>query len=309
MKKRIFQKQPMMRRVLYSLIPIWIFAIGNYGWRVFVAVLLSIFVSTFVEYLFERKKDKPISEAALVSGMLLGLILPPAIPFWILIVASVFAMIFAKEAFGGFGRNIFNPAMVGRAFVYVSFPAATSQMWTPPSSTWGVGFGSWLSSTEIITSATPLNVIRYGDGGVSRLGMFFGNISGSAGETAKWLIIVAAIYLIFTKTASWKIIVSSISSAFVMATILFITKLSNLDPFTSIIGGSILFGTVFMATDPISAPRKDLARIYYGVVIGTLTIVIRTFSLFGAGFMFALLIGNVFASLLDFFVSYKKVKA
>lgn len=309
MNRRIFQKQPMMRKVIYALLPIWVFAIGNFGWRVLITVLLSVSVSALIEYLFERKKGKPISEAALVSGMLLGLILPPSIPFWIVVVGSVFAMVFAREAFGGFGKNIFNPAMVGRAFVYVSFPAATSQMWTAPASTWGGGFGSWLSSTEIITSATPLNILRYGEVEVSKLGMFLGNVSGSAGETAKWLILIAAAYLIVTKTASWKIIVSSISSAFVMAAILYFTKLSSLDPFTSIIGGSILFGAVFMATDPISAPRKDLAKIYYGVIIGTLTIVIRTFSLFGAGFMFALLIGNVFAALLDSLVSFKKVKA
>ena len=298
-----------MRKVVYSLVPILVFAIGNFGWRVLANVFATMLACVLVEYLFERRKKKQVSEAAIVSGALLGLILPPAVPFWILVVGGIFAMVFSKEAFGGFGKNVFNPAMVGRAFVYVSFPAATSQMWTSPVSTWGQGFTRWLSSADIVSAATPLNVIRYGDGAISYWRMFTGTVSGSTGETAKWLIIAAAVYLIITKTASWKIIVATLGSAFVMATLLYVTNLSSIDPLASMIGGSILFGAVFMATDPISAPRKERAKVYYGILIGTLAIVIRTFSLFGAGFMFALLIGNIFASLLDFLFTPRKVEA
>ncbi len=307
MTKKFFLKQPMMRKVIYALLPILVFAVGNFGWVVFSKVFLSIVVSVFVEWLFESKKGKSVSEAAIVTGFLIGLILPPAVPFWIVIVSSSFAIVFAKMAFGGFARNLYNPALVGRAFVYVSFPAAVQQSWTPPVQSWGQGFTRWISS-DIITMATPANVIR-GGGEVSAWRMIFGNIAGSSGETAKWLIAAAAVYLIMTKVASWKIIVSTLVSAFVMSGIIFIFDPSRMNPFHWIIGGSIMFGAVFMATDPISAPKKDRAKWIYGAMIGSLAVIIGTFSLFGAGLMFAVLIANTFASLLDYLSTPKKVKA
>lgn len=307
MAKKFFQKQPMMRKVIYALLPILVFSVGNFGWVVFSTVLLSVLVSVLCEWLFERKKGKSVSEASIVTGILMGLVLPPAVPFWIVIVASSFAIVFAKMAFGGFAKNLYNPALVGRAFVYVSFPTAVQQSWTPAVQSWGQGFSRWISS-DVITMATPMNVIRSGEE-VSAWRMIFGNIPGTAGETAKWLIAAAAVYLILTKTASWKIIVSTLVSAFAMSGILFLFGLSSINPVHSIIGGSILFGAVFMATDPISAPKKDTAKWIYGVIIGSLAIVIGTFSLFGAGLMFAVLIANTFASLLDYLVTPKKVKA
>ena len=306
MAKKFFLKQPMMRRVIYSLIPILFFAIGNFGWIVFFKAILTTFTAVFVEWLFERKKNKPVSEAAIVTGLLVGLILPPAVPFWIAIVASAFGIVFSKMAFGGFAKNLYNPAMVGRAFVYVSFPAAVQQGWTPAGQSWGQGFTNWISS-DIITMATPVNIIR-GGGEVSLWRMFLGNISGSSGETAKWLIIIAAIYLILTKTASWKIIVSTVVSAFLMSGIIYLFDASRVNPVTWLIGGSILFGAVFMATDPISAPKKERSKWVYGSLIGALAVVIGTYSLFGAGFMFSLLIANTFASLMDYVNSPKKVK-
>jgi Na+-transporting NADH:ubiquinone oxidoreductase subunit B len=307
MAKKFFLKQPMMRKVIYALLPILIFAVGNFGWVVFSKVFLSILISVFVEWLFEKKKGKPVSEAAIVTGFLIGLILPPAVPFWIVIVASSFAIIFAKMAFGGFAKNLYNPALVGRAFVYISFPAAVQQSWTPAVQSWGQGFVRWISS-DIITMATPANVIRNG-GSVSAWRMIFGNISGSSGETAKWLIAAAAVYLIITKVASWKIIVSTLLSAFVMSGIVYIFDPSKMSPFYWIIGGSILFGAVFMATDPVSAPKKEKSKWIYGAMIGSLAVIIGSFSLFGAGLMFAVLIANTFASLLDYLNTPKKVRA
>nr|WP_259459546.1 RnfABCDGE type electron transport complex subunit D [Mesotoga sp. HF07.pep.5.2.highcov] len=139
--------------------------------------------------------------------------------------------------------------------------------------------------------------------------MIFGNISGSSGETAKWLIAAAAVYLIITKVASWKIIVSTLVSAFVMSGIVYIFDPSKMSPFHWIIGGSILFGAVFMATDPVSAPKKEKSKWIYGAMIGSLAVIIGSFSLFGAGLMFAVLIANTFASLLDYLNTPKKVRA
>lgn len=307
MAKKFFLKQPMMRKVIYALVPILIFAIGNFGWIVLFKTLLATVTAVFAEWLFERKKGKPVSEAAVVTGLLVGLILPPAVPFWIVIVSSSFAIVFAKMAFGGFARNIYNPAMVGRAFVYVSFPAAVQQSWTPAVQSWGQGFARWISS-DIITMATPINVVR-GGGEVSLWRLFFGNVSGASGEMAKWLILLGALYLILTKTASWKIIVSSAASAFLMGGLVYLLDPTRLNPVMWLVGGSVLFGSVFMATDPISAPKKERSKWIYGVLTGSLAVIIGTYSLFGAGFMFALLIANTFVSLLDYLNSGKKVKA
>jgi Na+-transporting NADH:ubiquinone oxidoreductase subunit B len=307
MGKRLFMKQPNMRKVIYSLLPILVFSVGNFGLRVLFVVALSVSFAFIIEYLFEVRRGKPVSEAVLVTGLLFGLILPPAVPIWIVAVGIVFAIVFGKMAFGGFGRNIFNPAMVGRAFVYISFPVALTVQWTQATRFWGEGFTSWLVFPQPVSGATPIEMIRYGEA-VSRTDMFFGTIAGSAGETAKWLIIACAVYLVITKTASFKIIASTISAAFVLSSLLYLFRLSAIDPFVTLTGGSLLFGAVFMATDPVSAPRRERAKVYYGILIGSLTVIIGTFSLFGAGLMFAVLIANTFAPLIDHLDKWKVKK-
>lgn len=306
MARRLFMKQPNMRRVLYALVPIIIFAVGNFGLRVLSMTFLTVLAAVVVEYLFESRKGKPVSEAVFVTGVLYALIIPPAVPFWIALVGIVFAVVFAKMAFGGFGRNIYNPAMVGRVFIYISFPVSMTVQWTQAAEQWGQGFFAWLVSPELLSGATPVDLIRYGES-VSRVEMFLGSISGAAGETAKWLIILAAVYLVITKTASLKIMVSTVLTAFLFSSLLYLMGASVVDPLAFLTGGSLLFGAVFMATDPVSAPRKNRAKLLYGAIIGSLTVLIGTFSLFGAGFMFALLIANTFAPLLDR-IETKKVK-
>ncbi len=179
MAKKFFQKQPMMRKVIYALLPILVFSVGNFGWVVFSTVLLSVLVSVLCEWLFERKKGKSVSEASIVTGILMGLVLPPAVPFWIVIVASSFAIVLRKWHSGALPKTC-TIGSCWQAFVYVSFPAAVQQSWTPAVQSWGQGFSRWISS-DVITMATPMNVIRSGEE-VSAWRMIFGNISGTAGE-------------------------------------------------------------------------------------------------------------------------------
>lgn len=293
-----FQKQPMMRRMLIALIPIYIFSIFAYGLSVF---LLSIFIfatGIFVEWLFESRKKKQVSEAVLVTCMLLTLSMPPKVPIWIAVIATLFAVALGKEAYGGFGRNVFNPAITGRLFVYITFPLFMTKGWVSPS----------LFGTDAISSATPLDVLRQA-GQIDLSNLFFGWRSGAIGEGPIFLIILAAIYLIVTKTASWRIILSTLSSATLLTFLLDIFNVSKALPtLPAILSGSLFFIAVFMATDPVSAPKKTMSQWYYGIIIGVSGVIIRTFSLFSDGWSFAILLGNIFAPLLDELLREKKSK-
>ncbi len=291
-----FQKQPMMRKVLYSLAPIYAFSIYAYGIRV---ILLSIFVfaaGIFTEYLFEKRKKKPVSEAVLVSCALYTLSMPPNVPIWVAVIGIVFGIVFGKEVYGGFGRNVFNPAITGRLFVYISFPLFLTAGWISPSF-----FG-----TDAVASATPLDLMRQGES-VNLLNLFFGWRAGTLGEAPIFLILAAAVYLVVTKTASWRIMVSTFSSAAILTFLLDLFKVPKALPtLSALLSGSLLFVIVFMATDPISAPKKLKSHWYYGIIIGGGAVLIRTFSLFSEGVSFAVLVGNTFASLIDEVVVEKK---
>ncbi|WP_206076135.1 RnfABCDGE type electron transport complex subunit D [Marinitoga lauensis] len=236
----------------------------------------------------EKRVKKNVSEAVLVTSMLFVLSLPPLTPWWIALIGIIFGVLFGKEVFGGFGRNPFNPAIVGRLFIYITFPNIMTYGWMEPGN-----FG-----INAITTATPLKIMRSGEGDFNLLKLFFGIRSGSMGESFIFLIIIAAIYLIYTKTASWKIIISTFLSSVSMIYAFYFVGLINY-PLQFLMSGSLLFVTVFMATDPISGPKNQKAHWYYGILIGVVTILIRTFSLFPEGTSFAVLLGNTFAPLMD----------
>ncbi|WFF73875.1 RnfABCDGE type electron transport complex subunit D [Proteiniclasticum sp. QWL-01] len=309
-------KQKMMRTVLWSLLPIYLFSIYLFGWRVLLVLAVSL-VSAFAGELVIMRMingDKAkVSEAALVTAALFTLTLPPTIPLWITVVGTLFGIIFGKAIFGGFGKNVFNPALVGRAFVYVSFPIQMTVNWQKPFSGFPGGFLHWAGTADLATSVTPMIDMEVNGLSTNPLNLFIGNISGSMGETSAILILLAAAYLIYTKTASWKIMASVAASGIVFTLLFGALGGPQGDPVFSILSGGFLFGTVFMATDPVSAPMKDTSKILYGILIGFVTMVIRSFSLFTEGMMFAILIANSFAPLIDLNVknweAKKKAKA
>ncbi|MCK4516403.1 MAG: RnfABCDGE type electron transport complex subunit D, partial [Spirochaetaceae bacterium] len=232
-----------------------------------------------------------------VTSLLFGLSLPPLVPFWIAAVGIVFAVAVGKQVFGGFGRNIFNPAITGRLFVYISFPTLMQRSWMTPRVP---EFFANLIEVDAMTSATPLEVLR--TGGQEALNfwhLFFGFRLGSMGESAIWLILIAGVYLSVTKTAQWRLIVSTFLTAAVLHVIFYFTGLTDLAPHLALMSGSILFVSVFMATDPVSAPNKPAAQWLYGFIIGGTTVLIRTFAGFPEGTSFGVLLGNTFASLVD----------
>ncbi|MDD4148333.1 MAG: RnfABCDGE type electron transport complex subunit D [Candidatus Cloacimonetes bacterium] len=293
-------KQQMMNRVLYSLIPITLFAIYLFGWRVLAIVAVANIAAFISEYLFVRsKKAGKVSMAAFVTGSLVALTLPPSIPLWMSALAAVISIVFGKMVFGGFGANIFNPAILGRTFVYISFPNQMTISWLKPyvMSDFPGGFARWTVESSMQTGASILNSFRAsGEAMYSMRESLFGFVSGSAGETSALLIILAGIYLIVTKTAKWQPMLATLLSLTLFTWLFYPSE----NPLYLILSGGALFGTVFMVTDPVSSPKGNWGIWIYGLLIGFLTVFIRRFSLFAEGFMFALLLTNAFMPLIEY---------
>lgn len=298
---KYFMNQKMMRTVLISLIPLMIASIYFFGWRTLMLLLIVTVFGVATEYIFEKQNKKKVSEAVFVTCMLYTMILPPATPYWIAVVGIIFGVMFGKEVFGGFARNVFNPALVARAFVYVSFPAPLTIQWSEAAQGFPGGFGTYLTKgVEAISQATPMLMFRDTGTMVDFKNLLIGNISGSIGETSAILIILAGIYLIYKKVASWEIMASTILGYLGLSSILYFmgnTEIAN--PLFSLLSGGFLFGTIFMATDPISSAKTKEGKWIYGILIGIITVIIRGYSLFAGGMMFAILITNTFVPIID----------
>ncbi len=327
----ILKKQLAMRRVLLALLPCIAGAVYFFGWRSLFIVVFSAVAGFIVELVFTRLRGESVSEAVFVTTTLFALVMPPTIPLHVLTIGIIFAVMFTKEVFGGFGRNIFNPALAGRCFVYICFPVALTATWSPAASgTWGA-IGRWTTApnADAVTSATPMahlkvkNIILSGEENAvmsipfvidknqvvnikkSTLlkNLFWGRISGTMGVTSAFLILIGGIYLFVTKTASRTIILSVIIAYAVLNQLLYWAGVEPVPgALPAMLGGGFLFGAFFMATDPISSPRTEPAKVIYGIIIALCTTVIRNFSIFNGGLMFSILIGNMFAPILDYAV-------
>lgn len=313
--KKWFTKQQMMRTVIISLLPIILASIYFYGWRTLVLLAVVSLFGILTEYAFEKKRKKKISEAVIVTCILYTMTLPPTTPYWIAVVGIVFGVLFGKMVFGGFGRNVFNPALVGRAFIYVTFPEPMTVSWVKVASSFPGGFTKYLTeSVDVVSQATPMLLFRDTGEMVSQINLLAGNVSGSIGETSAILIILAGIYLIYKKVASWEIMAGSFVGFIGLSGVLYFMGNATVPhPLYGMLAGGFLFGTIFMATDPISSPKTKEAKWVFGIIIGLVTVIIRGYALFAGGMMFAILIANTFAPIMDEAVKAykesKKVKA
>ena len=300
-----------MQRVKYSLIPLVLLSVWFYGWRALMMQVIILLAGMVAEYLIMRtiqgEKTK-VTEAVHVTCILYTLTLPPTMPVWMAVVGIVFGVVFAKGVFGGFGRNIFNPALVARCFVYVTFPAQMTLGWAKPMLSLPGGFAWFSPDVDALTAVTPIILFSKTGEATPYLDLFLGSVSGSMGESSALLILAAAVYLAVTKTASWKIMVSTAGSFLSIAALFHYTGLAQPDPLFAILSGGFLFGAVFMATDPVSAPKDETTKIVYGVLIGVVTFIIRRYSLFTEGLMFAVLIANMFVPLMERTILAQKAK-
>ena len=299
-KKPLIMKQKIMNRVVIALIPLALASVYFYGWKS-LAVLAVVNGAGFLsEYIFARVYKTQVTMAVFVTNFLFALSLPPTIPLWIAVVGIVFGVVFGKMAFGGFGKNVFNPALSGRAFIYVSFGVhmTGTQAWVEPVAGAGGALGTW--QADAVSAATPLTRLAHGES-VPIGDLFLGNVAGSFGETSAILIILGAAYLIWTKTASWRVIVSVLVSYLGLQTIFWLAGVTQAyDPLRALLAGSLLYGAVFMATDPVSSSQTtEMGRVIYGVMIGILTVLIRTLSVWPEAITFSILLANMFAPLLN----------
>ena len=281
-------------------------------------VVVSYAVGLVVEFMFAVIKGHEVEEGYLVTGMLVPLIVPIDIPLWMLAVAVVFGVVIGKEVFGGTGMNILNPALTIRAFLFFAYPT-----WMSGDKVWVHKAVEWTGTDDAISGETILGSYAQNQEIIYSLSeMFYGFIPGSVGETSKLLIILGALVLIFTKIGSWRIIVSTLIGALVMGLIFnlvvdagIITESSKFYGLMSVpywkhlLIGSILFGAVYMATDPVSASQTNKGKWIYGFLIGFISIMIRVFNpAYPEGVFLAILLMNVFAPTIDHYVVRSNVK-
>ncbi|HBL73976.1 MAG: NADH:ubiquinone reductase (Na(+)-transporting) subunit B [Bacteroidetes bacterium GWF2_42_66] len=271
-------------------------------------IIVSYGVGLGIEFISAQIRGHEVNEGFLVSGILIPLILPVNIPLWMVALATAFAVIFGKEIFGGTGYNIMNVALIARAFLFFAYP---SQM---------AGDHVWIyelnSKTPVdgFSGATPLAQMAQGasDKMASFHDMFFGLIPGSIGETSTLAILIGAAILIFTGIGSWKIMLSTIIGVLAiggLCNVLAINEYMALPPYYHLVMGGFAFGAVFMATDPVTAPHTDKGKWIYGFMIGAFIVLIRVFNpAYPEGMMLAILLMNVWAPLIDYFVVEGHIK-
>lgn len=329
-----------MTIVIIALLPALLFGMYNVGYQHnlaigsdpgflmtfiygFLAVLPKIIVSYVVglgiEFTVAQWKKEEIQEGFLVSGILIPMIVPVDTPLWMIAVATAFAVVFAKEVFGGTGYNVFNVALVTRAFLFFAYPAAMSgdQVFVRTSDTFGLGAGQVVDG---FTGATPLGQIAIAGKEligsfqatnilgepISTMDYFIGLIPGSIGETSVLAILIGAIILLVTKIASWKTMTSVFVGGAVMSLIFNMigtTVAMSVSPLDHLFLGGFAFGAVFMATDPVTSARTETGKYIYGFLVGAMAIIIRALNPgYPEGMMLAILLMNVFAPLIDYYV-------
>ncbi len=263
--------------------------------------LVSYIVGLGIEFISAQIRGHEVNEGYLVSGMIIPLIMPVDVPLWMLALAVAFAVIIGKEVFGGTGMNIWNPALLARAFLFFSYPSKMSgdDVW--------VAVGKNDTLVDSFSGATPLAQATSGDLGYSFMDMFVGLIPGSVGETSTIAILIGAVILIWTGVASWKIMLSGVVGALAVGLLgnAFAAEGTYLamPAWNHLVMGGFAFGIVFMATDPVTSAQTETGKWIYGFLVGALAVVVRLFNPgYPEGMMLAILLMNTFAPLIDYYV-------
>ena len=290
-----------MSLVIVALMPAFLASLYFFGPRVLLLFAVSYAAGGIVEVLFAIVRKEEINEGFLVTGFIFPLILPPGVPLWMVAVGVVFGVLVGKEIFGGTGRNPFNAALVGRCFLAFGYPLRMTGTWLPP------GPDKWLQlpgslaavSADAVTTATPLGLAKSG-ALTPTINLFLGNVAGSVGETSALAILLGALFLVAVGVANWRTIAGGMVALLVCSGILHAVMPDRVAPaLFQCLAGGWMFGIAFMATDPVTSPVTLSGKWAYGILIGLLTILIRSFSGFVEGVMFAVLFANICAPLID----------
>ena len=306
-KTALIQWQKPMKTVLLGLAPPAAASIYFFGWRSLFLLLVVNLAAFFTEFLFNRVYRQPVSSAVFVTGVLFALTLPPTIPYWMAALGVIFGVLFGKMVFGGFGRNIFNPAIVGRVFLYINFGGymTGSAVWARPWSGFPGGFAE--SGFDTVTQATPMNAAASAFP-ASLHDLFIGGVSGSIGETSALLILAGGLFILWKKAADRRIVLSALTAFLAAQYVFYLFGIAG-DPLTALLSGGAMLGIFFMATDPVSACSTSAGKWIYGGLIGLLSVLIRLFASWPEGIMFAILLANMFGPIIDHTVKQYAGKA
>ncbi len=305
-----------MFHVVLAMLPLVIFAVYSFGLNAAFVIGMAVISCVLTEHVLCRisRKSTTIGDwSAVITGILLGLVLPPIFPLWMTFVGGVFAIGMGKFLFGGLGYNVFNPALVGRAVLQAAFPVAIT--------TWYSAFQddrfSTINSSVLAfpfmeplvdgtSGATPLSAFKFDGVTADTAELALGLISGSAGETSAILILVGGVYLVIRKFMNWQIPVSILATVFVLSGLLYwMDPVKYPSPVFMLFSGGLMLGAVFMATDMVASPITSLGVWLYGFIIGLLVVVIRIWGGLPEGVMYAILLGNAISPHIDRLIRYR----
>ncbi len=289
--------QSVMTDVLIALFPVALMAVLLFGYQALLTMIISVATAMLVEALWLRKRDIFNDGSAAVTGLLFAMVLPPAPPWWLVVVGSALAIIIGKQVFGGIGYNIFNPALVGRAIVVISWGGhIAGNVWSPPQP---FAFGADISA---ITTATPLSGLEEALA-VNLTQLFIGNVAGCLGETSALALIIGGIWLYYKGHIDWRIPGGFIGTVLIMGAIFgggfydnhLVTGLFH------VLAGGVMLGAIFMATDMVTSPVTPKGKLIFGIGCGLITMIIRLWGILPEGVTFAILLMNAATPIIDNF--------
>ncbi len=289
--------QSVMTDVLIALFPVSLMAVLLFGYQALITMALSVVTAMVVEALWLRKRDLYSDGSAAVTGLLFALVLPPAPPWWLIVFGSASAIIIGKQVFGGIGYNIFNPALVGRAVVLVSWGGhMAGNIWSPPQP---FAFGTDVSAVTGATAlAEPSEAMNY-----SLTQLFIGTVPGSLGETSALALLIGGLWLLYRGHIDWRIPVGFIGTVFVMGALFdggfYSTHLAT--GLFHVLAGGVMIGALYMATDMVSSPVTPRGRLIFGIGCGLITMLIRIWGVLPEGVTYAILLMNAVTPIIDNF--------
>jgi len=289
-----------MREVMFALLPACAAAVYFFGWRVLAVIAVSMAAAVGTEFIIQKalkQKTTIMDGSAALTGLLLALTLSPTVPLWIPVIGSIFAIAIAKQVFGGLGTNPFNPALIGRAFLTGAWPTLMST-WKWPHAARSLvqqlaSSDAVSAASDVISSATPLQLVKSMGIQVPLEPMFWGNIAGTLGETSAIALLAGGLYLIIRRVIDWRIPVAY------LGTVAAIALIFKQDPVFHLFAGGLLLGAFFMATDYVTSPVTRKGRVIFSILAGVLTILFRRYGAGSEGVCYAILIMNAFAPTID----------
>lgn len=293
------------------LLPPLVLSVFIFGFQTLIITLISVLSCVLTEAVSQKLLHRPITikdGSAVITGLLLAYVIPPGVPYWMPILGAIFAIYITKHLFGGLGFNIFNPALIGRAFLVATFPVAMTSAWILPIQDFAI-FKYMQPGVDAVSTATPLYVLKhyglaaliekYGTLSTVYKDFFLGVRPGCIGETSNLLLLLGGAFLIYKRYISWHIPVSTIASVGLLTWIFGGEGYFNGDPILAVLSGGIFLGAIFMATDYVTAPTQKTAQLVFGIGVGAITVLIRLKGGYPEGICYAILLMNTLTPALE----------